>query len=176
MTAKPSFKERGINRKGLSLAVFIIGLASVQVFAQVRNYVQLYRYLVELPGWKASKPTGMNMSGPMGRMVTASREYESGTKSLTAQIVSGTQAQGAWAPFSTGMTFDTPGAFSKVTEMRDHQVGITHDKNENSGSIVVSLKGKIFAVFVLGYEGMPYKDAMAIAQKFPWKYMEEAFK
>jgi hypothetical protein len=60
--------------------------------------------------------------------------------------------------------------------MRDHQVGITHDKNENSGSIVVYLKSKVFAVFVLAYEGMPYKDALAIAQKFPWKYMEEAFR
>lgn len=168
-----------MNRKIIFLGALAVTLLSVQSFGQMPEYVELYKYLINLPGWKAVEPTGMNMSGPMGEMVTAQREYKNGTKALTAQILSGTQAQGVWAPFTTGMTFDTPDAFMKVTEIKGYHIGISHDKKENSGGIVVPLKdvkSKVFVTFVLSYEGMSYQDALTIAEKFPWKEMEKAFK
>ena len=146
-------------------------------YAQMPGYAELANLLVDIQGWEASDATGMNMSGPMGDMVNAVREYEKDGKSLSAQIIVGIAAQGAWAPFETGYSMDSSEILVKTMDISGFRVGISHEKKEDSGGIVVLLNAEgSSGIFTLAYEGISYDEALSIAQRFPWKSIEEAIK
>ena len=147
----------------------------MSAYAEMPGYTELTKLLIDIKGWEASDATGMNMSGPMGDMVNAVREYEKDSQTLSVQIIVGIAAQGAWAPFETGFTMDTPEVSIKTLDIEGYRVGINHEKNENSGAIVVLLNAKgTSGIFTLAYEGMSSDDALSLAKKFSWKSIEKA--
>jgi hypothetical protein len=163
--------------------VFITATAILMIFscipayAQMPSYTELTKLLIDLKGWSAQDATGMNMSGPMGEMVNAVREYEKDGLSISAQLLVGGAAQGTWAPFEAGYTMDTPEIFIKTMDVSGHRIGINHEKKEKTGAIVVQLDTKINpGIFVLSYEGMSYSEALDIAKKFSWDSMKSAIK
>lgn len=158
-------------------SAIIVCISFIPAYAEMPGYAELAKLLVDIPGWEASDATGMNMSGPMGDMVNAVREYEKDDQTMSAQIIVGIAAQGAWAPFEAGYSMDTPEAFVKTMDISGYHVGISHEKIENSGGIVVLLKAEgSSGIFTLAYERMSADDALDLAKKFSWKSMEEAIK
>jgi hypothetical protein len=156
-------------------AVFLFLGFLIPAFAQMPAYTELTGLLVDLDGWEAQEATGMNMSGPMGDMVNALREYEKDGLTISAQIIVGGVAQGTWAPFATGYTIDTPEVLVKSLDVSGYPVGINHDKQENTGAVVVMLKTqKTPGIFVLTYEKLDYEEALSLAQKFSWSRMGKA--
>jgi len=163
--------------KRLFIAAIALLIFTGAVWAEMPQYTELAKNLVDLSGWNAQEPTGMNMAGPGGDMVMAAREYENSGKKITAQILTGGTAQGAWAPFMGGYAIDTPEQLFKTVQSSAYQVGISHSKMEDTGSIIVPLKtGDKVAMFILTYEGMSYEESLELAKRFSWKEIEKAFK
>jgi hypothetical protein len=166
--------------KRLLIIVVILFFSTVSAQAgSLPKYSELYRFLVDLRGWKAEQPTGSNMSSPMGEMVTAERTYHKGSKELHAQIFGGSSAMAAWAPFGMGMTYDSPEEFFKTLSLEGLPAGVIHHKKDNSGTVVVQIKGVTNTqgiVFVLNYDKLSYEEAIEIVKKFPLKDIKKAFK
>ncbi len=156
------------------LAVFVY----VGTSEALPRYSELYPFLVDLKGWKAGAPTGMNMAGPTGEMVTAERRYERAGASLTASIVSGVGAYSAWTPFSMGITLDSPDTFMKTLSLKGYPAGVNHNKKDSSGVVVVLIKSAETnsVALVLDYQGIGPEEAISLAKRFPFKKIEGAFK
>ena len=61
----------------------------------------------------------------------------------------------------------------KSFDVSGYRVGINHDKQKNSGAVVVMLKTKQTpAIFVLTYEKPDYEETLNLADKFSWTGME----
>jgi len=158
------------------LSFFLAG----SVFAGgLPSYKKLCKALKDLPGWEAEKCEGMNMSGsPMGEMASAYRSYSRGNQQIEATIVCGMQAMGYWAPFVYHMQMESNEEFIKVTSINGCGVGISYNKQDKTGNIVVNLiKGeKVTSVFVLNFENMDWQNALNIAKQFDWKKMADLLK
>ena len=170
-------EEEKMKRLSIVLSAIIICISFTPAFAEMPGYAELTKLLVDISGWEASEATGMNMTGPMGEMVNAVREYEKDDMTISAQIIVGMAAQGAWAPFQAGYSIDTPETSVKTMDISGYRVGISHEKKEKSGGIVVLLPAEgTSGIFTLAYEGMSSDEALDIAKKFSWKSIEEAIK
>ncbi|RLD98897.1 MAG: hypothetical protein DRI91_02085 [Aquificota bacterium] len=159
---------------GVVLAIcFAVGVA----YGGVSGYQDLTRFLVNLPGWTAGGPEGVNMEGPQGKVVTATRSYKRGNQSLTATIMVGNSAMMAWAPFQMGMTVETPEVLIKTISYKGLKAGINYDKKEKGGGIVVQLSTQNpTAAFVINFEAMDYNEALKLLDHFDVKGMASAVK
>ncbi|RME64469.1 MAG: hypothetical protein D6778_07910 [Nitrospirae bacterium] len=160
----------------LLIAVFLIIKANPGL--GLPKYSDLYPYLVDLKGWEASAPTGMNMSGPSGEIVNVERHYKKGEATLNVSILSGVGAYSAWTPFSMGITLDSPDTFMKTLSIEGYPAGVNHNKKEGSGVVVVLISAAETnsVALVIDYKGIPPEDALSIARQFPLKQIEGAFK
>ncbi|WP_457635169.1 hypothetical protein [Persephonella sp.] len=131
------------------------------------SYTDLYPYLVDIKGWKGDKPTGSKMSGPFGTAVTAQRSYIKDSKSLEVTIFKGSMAAAMFAPFTMITEVDTPTEYVKVFNFKGFKTGLSHNKQENSGEIIVFLAPD--GVFSVKYSGMGYKKALDLIGNFPLK-------
>lgn len=160
--------------------LFLVFICSGSHSQQIPTYKSLCAQLKDLPGWKADKCEGMNMSGSaMGNMVTANRTYTKGKQELQSGIIWGMQAGMHWAPFSQKIQMETDENLIKIISVNGFDVGITFSKKENNGSIMVRLnkgEGVAKAIFFLHFENMKWQDALDIAKKFDWKGMEKLVK
>jgi|Deesub1362B_J571_1020462.scaffolds.fasta_scaffold00214_39 hypothetical protein len=162
----------------ITVVILLFSAVSVQA-GSLPKYSELYKFLIDLRGWKAEQPTGSNMSSPMGEMVTAERTYHKGSKELHAQILGGFSAMAAWVPFGMGMTYDSPDEFFKTFSLEGFPAGVSHQKGDNSGTVVVQIKGVTNTqgvVFVLNYNKMSYEEAIDIVKKFPLKEIKKVFR
>jgi len=159
---------------GVVLAIcFAVGVA----YGGVSGYQDLTRFLVNLPGWTAGRPEGVNMEGPQGRVVTATRSYKRGNQSLTATIMVGNSAMMAWTPFQTGMTVETPEVLIKTISYKGLKAGINYDKKEKGGGIVIQLSTRNpNAALVVSFEAVDYSEALKILDHFDVKGMASAVK
>lgn len=158
----------------LVIAVLLAVLSCLPAYAQMPNYADLTKQLVDIDGWEAQEATGMNMNGPMGEMVNAVREYEKNGALISAQIVVGGIAQSTWAPFEAGYSMESPEIVAKTMDVSGHRIGISHDKMEKTGTIVVLLNTKAKnGIFALAYEGLSHEEALDLARKFSWSGMEK---
>lgn len=166
-----------IKIKALPFIIFLVIIMVSPVFA-LPKYSDLYPYLVDLNGWEASAPTGMNMSGPSGEIVNVERHYKKGEATLSISIISGVGAYSAWTPFSMGITLDSPDTFMKTLSIKGYPAGINHNKKEGSGVVVVLIRAADTnsVALVIDYKGIPPEDALSIAKQFPLKQIEGAFK
>ncbi len=166
-----------MTKKTLYAIALVLSLMVGPLLALPR-YSDLYPYLIDLKGWEASSPTGMNLSGPSGEIVNVERHYKKGDATVSVSIVSGVGAYSAWTPFSMGITLDSPDTFMKTLSIKDYPAGVNHNKKDGSGVVVVLIKGadKNSVALVIDYRGIPPEDAIAIARQFPLKKIEGAFK
>jgi len=138
------------------------------------EYRALCEQLPHLKGWQEQKCEGMKMANPMiGEMVTASKSYSQGDRSLEVSVLSGMQAMMAWAPYQTGTMIETDESLMKVEKIDGFAVGIGYDKKDKGGAIVVQLAPN--AVLVVNYEKMGWKEALKAAKRFDWKKLRGLF-
>ncbi|GEM_PF-569639 len=144
------------------------------------SYNELYPYLKKLPGWKADPPTGASVQMPDLHLITATRAYQKGKKSLTAMIMIGPQALASWLPYAEGFKLDTPNELVTTQKINDFSVQIIYDKQSHSGGILVELSApedngsRKAAAFHLSFNSMEPEEALKIAEKFDWKGMKKA--
>src|ERR1700749_696217 len=75
--------------------------------AAAQDFQKFTPFLVDLPGWTGAKADGMAMQMPGASMITATREYKKGNSTLSAQIISGTTAQGMVGAVQSGVKIET---------------------------------------------------------------------
>ncbi len=153
----------------LAVLFIFITLSPAQALPK---YSELYGLLIDLQGWEAEKPTGSNMSSPMGDMVTAERTYRKDRAELHAQFVGGSTALAYFMPFATGITYEDPEQLYKTITIEGFPSGVNYNKKEHSGVVVVRLssdQAPTPAVFVLNYSNISYEEAVEIARRFPLK-------
>ncbi|HHD77401.1 MAG TPA: hypothetical protein ENK93_00370 [Campylobacteraceae bacterium] len=149
--------------------------ATLAVAGNLPGYKVLCNQLENLKGWEVSKCDGMKMTNPMfGEMVTASKNYTKGDKSVEVSVVSGMQAMMTWAPFQTGMTMENDEQLVKVEKIDGFPVGFSYDKQAHSGTLAVLLAPN--AVLVLNYDNMHWKEALKMAKVFEWEKLSKLFK
>ncbi len=138
------------------------------------EYRSLCMQFPDLGGWKVSECDGMKMTNPMfGEVLTASKTYTSGDKSVDVSVLSGMQAMMMWAPYQSGTTIENENELMKVETIDGFPVGIAYDKKARSGGVAVQLAPN--AVLVLNYEKMDWKEALKLAKKFDWKKLRSLF-
>jgi hypothetical protein len=168
----------GSRRKVVPVALVLVCmmLAALNAFSQ--TYQSLTTLLVDLPGWSAESPEGMDMDMSGMKSVTASRDYEQGDKSIAAAIIAGFQMQGMWNPaYQEGFRMDTTQGTIAVESIKGFSVVHTFDKENVEGIIVVlilepSTEGSGGAVFAFEFEGLNMDEALTLAQKFDWVSMK----
>jgi hypothetical protein len=171
-------EEKGMFKK-IGFSVILTLFIAFQGFSQQNlNYKSLYRYLVDLKGWKCEEPTGSLLKTPMGTAINAKRNCIKGNKSVNAQILAGTMATMAWAPFSMVVEYDSPEQFVKTKNVYGFKEVIMHDKSKENpgGTIAVLLSQKAgvpYAIFVINYNNLDYKEAEKIVKKYPIREMAE---
>lgn len=166
------------NRLRAVLALVLLA-APAALFAAA--YDPLLPLLVDLAGWKADPPDGIDLSAAGMQGVTVVREYSSGDKGLTATIMLGDQVGVTWSPeYREGFKLVSTEGSMEVRKIDGFLVYHVFDAGDSSGGIVVLLletaadKPGTGAVFVLAFDGMPLDEGVALAQKFDWKKMRDA--
>ncbi len=158
----------------------LVLLALVAGLAFAGSFRDLYPYLVDLPGWNASKPEGSSTKIPfMGTaVVEAHREYYKGNATVKVTVGKGKGVMMAWAPFAMNMEYEDEHGWRKVETIGGFQVGIQYDKESKSGSVVVNLTmgQQTVGVLDLEYEGISPDEALALAKKFDWKKIASVLK
>ncbi|NOY63896.1 MAG: hypothetical protein GXO97_00635, partial [Nitrospirae bacterium] len=143
----------------ISLSIII---SSTRAFS-LPQYPELYSMLVDIKGWKADTPAGSYLSGSMGEMVRVERHYKKDGKRLDIMIIGGAPADSIWMPFQLDMVYEGEEAFLKTTMLKGFKAGISHNRKDSTGSVVVLIKeitGGSGAVFVLDYVNMEFKEAL----------------
>jgi hypothetical protein len=159
---------------GILSVLFTLGVSFIS-FAQEQKYLELMKHLIDLDGWEAETPNGMEVGDVNGEIIIAMRDYHKDNKLLHTQIIVGKSAKKAWAQYDKGENIDTPTVLKTTREDSGHKIGISYERSATSGSIVVPLKVKENnAIFSLAFVGMPYQDALDIAKRFSWPEIESA--
>ncbi|WP_456322566.1 hypothetical protein [Hydrogenimonas sp.] len=155
--------------------IMVLALAaSIALAGNLPDYKDLCRELGEIPGWSLTKCEGMKIVNPMmGEMVTAAKTYTKGDARLDVTAVSGTQAIMMWGPYAAGTTMENDEAFVKVEKIDGFNVGISYDKKERSGSVIVQLSPN--AVLAGTFENMNWKEALKLMKKIDWKRLSKLF-
>jgi hypothetical protein len=151
---------------------------------KVPSYKSVCKYLVSVEGWQAEKCSGSNFEGMNGKkLVSAERDYKNNDKKIELTVVSGMGVAASWAPFATGMTIETDKEIMKIYTYNNYKIGVSYDKIEHSGSVIVPLlsadklkKEAAFAVLGANYENMDYKEAVDFIKNFDFKALEELFR
>jgi hypothetical protein len=160
----------------LALVLCCMMLAALNAFSQ--SYKSLTSLLIDLPGWNAESPEGMDMDMSGMKSVTAGRDYEQGDKSISAAIIAGFQMQGMWNPaYQEGFRMDTTQGTVAVETIKGFSVVHTFDKESAEGIVVVLIRepstdGSGGAVFAFEFAGLNMDEALQLAQRFDWKSMK----
>ncbi|AEH46078.1 hypothetical protein Thein_2230 [Thermodesulfatator indicus DSM 15286] len=168
-----------MSRIFILLMALVIFSSSQALAFKLPSYQEVCALLTDLQGWQAENCSGMNMNTPMGEIVTAERSYKKGNYEISVMVIHGIQATQFWQPFAYVTEVDTPENYSKLTTVDGFKVGISHEKQTNSGSVVVLLNEKdsmAATIFVVQYNDMSWKDGLRLARQFDWKKIEKAFK
>jgi len=165
-------------------SLFIVVLAAVCMIAAFAAYSQTYNsllpLLVNLSGWSAESPDGMELDYSGSKTITATREYEKGDSNLTAALIVGSQMQGSWSPaYQEGFKMETTEMSMVVERIKGFLVFHTFDKTSSDGIVMVLLQdasadGSGGAVFTFAFESLGSDEAMKLAQKFDWNKMKSA--
>jgi len=161
----------------ITLIFFFISSSTIMALPK---YSDLYSYFIDLKGWETEEPTGVNLSGPVGEMVSAEKKYKKGLQELHVKILGGTAAILAWAPFTMTINLETPEEIIETLKVKDFNTGVRYHKKDKTGIVVVQIfangKNENKAVFVIEYINIHYKDVIKIIEKFPLNKIKDAFK
>ena len=159
----------------LFVILYLSSLAAMEESATLPDYKVLCDRLADMTDWQASQCEGMKVDNPMmGEFVTASRTYTRGRQRIQVTIVSGIQARMMWSPYAAGTQVENAESLVKITKMNGFPVGITYDKRNRSGGIVVQLGFQ--AVMAAEFEQMDWQSALKTLQALDWKAMQALFR
>jgi hypothetical protein len=125
---------------------------------------------LDIPGWKASEPTGSKLTIPVGTVVQAERSYTKQEKTLTVRIVSGPPAMSFWQLSNGQFEYESPEEFLKNTSVKGIPGKISYHIKERNGEIILFLTRYNQAkpvVMIFEFDNMDYREALSIANKFP---------
>ena len=164
-----------IDRRSAIIAAVGLSAAWMLMSSSTRAQQSFQRFLpllVDLPGWKGSKPDGVSMESAGNSMIAATREYERGDARLNVQILAGPAAQGALATINSGMKIETSEARMSTSTIDGLQVATTFTKADKSGVILVALSAN--ALFSFSFNDLSEEEALALAKRFSWKAIQSA--
>ncbi|MCK5147902.1 hypothetical protein KAR48_14180 [bacterium] len=163
-----------INQLLIVVCAAVILLAGTVIAEE--PYKAFHKYLVELKGWDAEDPTGMNMNMPGMSMLTAARSYEKDDKTIMATVMIGGAA--AMAMQSGDISMEADGVSMKTETIDGFRVMRGYDTEEKSGMVSVRLGNteEKTAIFMVVFEGVAKKDFLNLAKKFDWKAIAKAAK
>ncbi len=158
---------------------FIIGTVAVWLtvaagWAASVDSGDLCGKLGEIRQWSGGECDALKMEGPMGEVVMASRTYRKGDATLQVSVVSGMQAAMLWAPYAAGRQIESDSALVKVERIGEFPVGISYDKRNRSGGVVVQLMPG--GVLVVSFEKMGWKEALDAVKSIDWKGLRKLLK
>ena len=160
--------------KRVTEILMIMMMGATAVVGGLPEYKELCSALGAIPGWTAQeKCEGMKMTGPMGEFVTATQQYVQNNASLKVVVMSGMQAAMMWNTYASGMQMESDEALMKIEKIGDFTVGITYDKKERSGGIVIQLAPN--AVLVGNFEGMEWSSALEAMKMLDWEKLAALF-
>lgn len=174
-----SLSRKAFFKCALSLIVlFSVISYALYVSAESTKYEKLYKFLVELKGWKCEDPEGMQMDMPELKMIQAMREYNREGKKFQALLIVGSTSAVAGYIQRTDMNYEDEKTKVTVKEVDGFKTYIFLDKESDSGSIsiILSTDDKGGSFFVVSFEGMNDGEAFNIAKKFDWKGMKKETK
>ena len=157
--------------------LIFLSIILITSMAFTLHFKDLYTFFIDLKGWEGGEPEGSQGTFGDVSMLTASRSYTKGEASLKATIVKGTMTEGLWAPFAMKMEFETEEEWIKVKEINGFNVGLSYNKQDKEGSIVVNLSTKPeqnVGLFALEYGKISPEKALELAKKFDWKGIAKA--
>lgn len=155
---------------GWSGQAVVLSLFCILVWAPIvaaGQYESLTPLLINLNGWEAESPEGMDMEMGSTKIVQAMREYKKGKKSLNVMVMVGNNPMaGQMQP----RDIETDNAKVSVEKIDGFNVMQQYAKKEGEGTVVVSLsesdqKG---AQFMMNFTGMRPAEALSMAKKFNW--------
>ena len=154
----------------------LLVLFSVMVFSQMAaagQYENLTPLLVNLSGWDAKAPEGMDMDMGSMKMVQAMREYASGNKSLNAMIIVGNSMMDQGQKHSENV--DSSDYMLKTQNIDGFRVIRQHVKKDAEGAVMVSLSGadEKGAQFIMQYNGLNPDEALTLAKEFDWEKLKK---
>jgi hypothetical protein len=153
---------------------FFVALSVLWPLSTVRADQPFQRFvplLIDLNGWQGQKPEGMSMQMSDTSMTTATREYARGSAQVHASVLVGQSAVGALPQVESGMNIQTSEGHAISATINGMPVLKTYNIPDKAGTLIVALsKG---AVFSLGYEGISEDEALALAEKFDWKALQQ---
>jgi hypothetical protein len=117
-------------------------------------------FLIDLPGWTGSQPSGTEEERNGSRVITASRDYSSGDARLDATIMSDAA--------SNDVQIIIDGVHRSTSTIDDFQV----TTQSTPFYIWIGIRLGPHAIFGLLFTNVSEVEAMAIAQKFDWKGLQ----
>jgi len=147
-----------IFKKSLIILIF-------PIVAFAGSYKDLYPMLIDISGWEAEKAEGGEFMTPQGKMISVERDYQKGEKSIIVTIMKGPVASAMTSTFTYTHEIDTPEEYVKVFKIGKYRAGLSHDKTDNSGSIVIILNSD--SIMNMEYHNMSYKEAEKLINEFP---------
>ncbi len=155
--------------KRLYIALAFILAASLLQAQQYSN--QLKPLLIDLPGWNADSPQGMDASFNNTYMITATREYTRGDATLEGSVLIGQAASSYDIP---KVSYETDEGFLRSEKIKNYPLYISYDKSDKSGAIFIVLTASPqSAIFVLTYQNTDWQTALDLAKKFDWDAMKK---
>jgi hypothetical protein len=125
--------------------------------------------LPELPDWKSQKAQPFAMDMGAFKLITVSRLYNKGDKSLSAVIIVGNKMMTAGK--IQEMKVDTAQGSAEAKTIDGMNVAISVQKDSKKGAVVVTLgEGKSMgAMLTVAFEGLTMDEALETAKKLNWK-------
>jgi hypothetical protein len=182
---------------GICIISFILVLAiSGSSYAKFPNYTVFSKYLIDIKGWKShialpestrwtSPPDAVHPTGEDGLIIR--KDYNSEKPNMgwwQAEIkvidCGPMLAEAGYHTILSQQNVDTLDIKQTTKMISGHTVVISYDKTAQPApqcniTVVLNVKKKntVYAVFYIGTFGITQKDALELAQKFPWTDIEK---
>ncbi|MFN3077704.1 MAG: hypothetical protein ABT940_12665 [Alphaproteobacteria bacterium] len=140
----------------------------------LETYQALFPLMVDLPGWQAEKPDGMNLEAEGQKVFSTTRRYERGESHFSVVLLAGmaAAAQVAAAQSAGGINVETPEGRVSTEVMNGFQVTTTYSRTDRSGTVMVILGQTGLLSFEYG--GLSSEEGLALARKFDWGALRKA--
>lgn len=155
--------------------IVLLSVFCVLIFAPIApagQYESLTPLLINLNGWEAQSPEGMDMDMGGTKIVQAVREYKKGKKTLNVMVMVGNDMM---AGQMQAKSIETDSAQVTMETIDGFKVLQQYAKKESEGAVVVSLGGKEQkgATFMMNFVGMRPAEALSMAKKFNWSKIQK---
>lgn len=144
------------------------------------SFEDLFPFLVDLPGWDADEPDGVDMRSSGMRMLGAERSYQKGDSELKASIAVGQQAAALWIPaYQEGFSMRTPDGQVEVKRQNGFLTASAYNSEDKSGVLIILLADPAKegpqqgALLSISYEDLSQSEAVSIAKQFDWKGIQK---